>query len=169
MVKIAGVCLILLGAGGFGIQKATIFFRQLAQLREFSCMLELLSCELNYTLLPLGQLCRQTAQRTGSTCARFLSIYAAAVEANKPPASAAREALGKVKGLYLPNDASLALLELFGALGRYDLDGENRLLELTQRRLKQALHRCECEKRPIARGYAALGLCTGAALAILLL
>lgn len=169
MLRVAGVCLILLGAGGFGIQRAAAFFRQLIQLREFSAMLELLSCELNYTLLPAGELCRQTSTRATGTAARFLAAYAGALEQDRLPPAAAREALNQTRGLLLPNDASLALLELFGALGRYDLDGENRLLALTQQRIRQALQRCETEKRPLARGYAALGLCTGAALAILLL
>ena len=61
----------------------------------------------------------------------------------------------------------LAVLELCSALGRYDLDGENRMLDLTAKRLQAALARCEAEKRPRAKCYAALGLCTGLALLIL--
>ena len=61
----------------------------------------------------------------------------------------------------------LAVLELCSALGRYDLDGENRMLDLTASRLQAALARCEAEKRPRAKCYAALGLCTGLALLIL--
>jgi len=61
----------------------------------------------------------------------------------------------------------MAVLELCSALGRYDLDGENRMLDLSAKRLQAALARCEAEKRPRAKCYAALGLCTGLALLIL--
>ena len=62
----------------------------------------------------------------------------------------------------------MTLLELFSGLGRYELSGENRLIQLSQHRLKAALERCEREKKPLAKGYAALGICTGIALVILM-
>ena len=71
--------------------------------------------------------------------------------------------------LCLTEEAQTALLDLFSSMGRYDLDGENRLLSRTQLRLEAAIRTGEAEKRPMVKGYAALGLCTGAALAILLM
>ena len=85
-------------------------------------------------------------------------------EARKLEEPAAMEA---ARGLQLPQDAVMAVLELCSALGRYDLDGENRMLDLTAKRLQAALDRCEAEKRPRAKCYAALGFCTGLALLIL--
>jgi len=54
-------------------------------------------------------------------------------------------------------------------LGRYDLDGENRVLQLTGQRLRAAQERFEKEKRPMAKSYAVLGMTTGIALVILFL
>lgn len=168
MLKIIGAILVLGGAGGFGISKAMQFYRQLRQLREFLSALEILKCELNYTLLPLPKLCRITAERVRGAAAQFLAVYAALLEENTPRSRAAPQALEQTRGLALPSDAQMALLEVFSGLGRYDLDGENRLLQITAQRLNAALERCETEKRPMAKGYAALGICTGLALVILM-
>lgn len=165
MIKIIGIVLVLCGAGGFGIGKAAQFYRQMRHLREFSHALEILKCEMNYSLAELPKLCKITAKRSGSTAARFLSDYAQALEEGLPRTKSAQKAMEK---LSLPNDAQMALLELFGSLGRYELAGENRLIQLSQHRVKAALERCEKEKKPLAKGYAALGICTGLALVILM-
>lgn len=168
MLKIIGVSLILCGAGGFGAAKAMQFYRQLRQLRECCNALEILKCELNYTLMPLSRICRETAGRIKGPVAQLLELYATKLENETPRTKAAAQAIEETRGLTLPSDAQLALLELFEGLGRYDLDGENRQLQMTTHRLNAALERIEKEKKPLAKGYAALGLCTGLALAILL-
>ena len=168
MLKIIGVSLILCGAGGFGVAKAMQFYRQLRQLRDCVSALEILKCELNYTLMPLPRICRETASRVKAPVAQLLSLYANKLDNELPRTKAAAQAIEETRGLTLPSDAQLALLELLEGLGRYDLDGENRLLQMTTHRLNAALERIEKEKKPLAKGYAALGLCTGLALVILL-
>lgn len=163
-LRVIGVILVIGGAGGYGIARAVLLYRQLRQLRELSAALELLKCELNYTLLPLPELCAVTAERSGGAVRSFFSVFGERVAAGSR--HAAEEALEK-SGLSLPNDAALALLELCAELGRFDLDGGNRLLKLTQERLRSALERTETEKRPLAKSYAVLGMAAGAALVIL--
>ena len=167
MIRLIGATMIVLGAGSFGIGKTVQFYRQQRQLRSFLHMLEILKCELSYTLFPLPKLCRVTAERSDRISAAFLRNYASALDSGSYRSIAAREAFADIK-CTLPPDASMAILELFSALGRYDLDGEKNLLKPTQHRLKTALDRAETEKRPMAKGYALLGICTGAAIAILL-
>ena len=167
MIRLIGAAMIILGAGSFGIVKTAQFYRQQRQLRSFLNALEILKCELHYTLYPLPKLCRITAERSDRVCAVFLRKYADLLERGAFRTVAARDAFDG-GGIALPPDASMALLELFGTLGRYDVEGEEKLLQLTQHRLKAALERGETEKRPMAKGYALLGFCTGAAIAILL-
>ena len=167
MIRLIGAAMIICGAGSFGIAKTLQFYRQQRHLRAFLNALEILKCELNYTLFPLPKLCRVTAERSERICAEFLRKYAAILEDGSCRSVAAREALSFVK-ICLPPDASMAIIVLFSTLGRYDLDGEENILNLTQHRLKSALERGETEKRPMAKGYALLGVCTGAAIAILL-
>lgn len=165
MLKIIGIVLVLCGAGGFGIGKAAQFYKQMRQLREISHALEILKCEMNYSLAELPKLCRVTGRRVGGSAGNFLEVYAAALEDGLPRTKAAQRA---VERLSLPSDGQMALLELFGSLGRYELAGENRLIQMTLHRLKAATERCEKEKKPLAKGYAALGICTGIALVILI-
>ena len=169
MLKIVGSILIVVGAGGFGIGKALRFYRQLRQLNELLHALELLKCEMNYTLLPIAELCKITSERVGGTAGELLLSYANALADDLTRTKAIQTAMEQTHGLCLSSDAQMALLELFGNLGRYDLEGENRLLTMTQNRLKNTLEECESEKKPLAKGYAALGICMGIALAILLI
>ena len=117
MLRVLGGALVLLASGSFGITAGVRYYRAARHLQAFCRAIELLRCEINYSLQPLPEV--------------------------------------------------MAVLELCSALGRYDLDGENRMLDLTAKRLQAALARCEAEKRPRAKCYAALGLCTGLALLIL--
>ena len=167
MIKILGAVLVLLGAGGFGFAKAVLFYRQLHQLREFLGAVEILKCELNYTLSPLPELCRHTAQRTKGACAQYFLNFGKKIEQGGPREKSAAAAMEETKGLSLPSDAKMAVLELLSSLGRYDLDGENKLLQMTGQRLRSALDRFEEDRKPLARSYAVLGLTTGAALVIL--
>lgn len=169
MIKIVGALLIIGGAGGFGIGKAMQLHRQLRQLRELLGAVEIIKCELNYTLLPLARLADRAAERSRGAIAALLEQYAAELDKGLPRTKAAARALDGTKGLCLPNDAQMAILELLSTVGRYDPDGENRLLQLTGQRLRSAIERFESEKRPVAKSYAILGVTTGVALVILFL
>ena len=164
MLKVIGIVLIIGGSGGYGIARAMQLYRQLHQLRELLAALELLRCELNYTLLPLPELCAMTAGRSRGAVQQFFTLFGEKLALGRR--RAAQEALEQ-SGLVLANDAAMALLELCEGLGHFDLDGGNRLLELTQERLRAALERTEAEKRPLAKSYAVLGMAAGAALVIL--
>lgn len=169
MIKIVGALLIVGGAGGFGIAKAMQLYRRLRQLHDLLGAVEIIKCELNYTMRPLAQLAERTAERSRGAIAAFLKQYAANLDKGLPRARSAADALDGTKGLCLPNDAQMAILELLSTVGRYDLDGENRLLQLTGQRLRAAIERFESEKRPVAKSYAILGVTTGIALVILFL
>mgnify|MGYP004679084683 CR=1 FL=1 len=166
MLKVIGIILIIGGSGGYGIARAVRLYRQLRQLRELLAALELLKCELNYTLLPLPELCSVTAKRSRGEIRTFFTAFGSRVELGRR--HAAEEALEESR-LNLPSDAAMALLELCETLGRYDMDGENRMLRLSAQRIQSAQARCESEKRQMARSCAALAVCAGIALAILML
>ncbi len=167
MIKIIGAILILCASGGFGIFKAVQFSNQLRQLSQMLGAIEIIKCELNYTMRPLPQLCRHTAKRLSGAVSEFFLSYANYLEQGLPRTKATEYALEKTRRLTLPPDAVMAVLELCGTIGRYDLDGENRVLQLSGQRLRSALERFESEKRPMAKSYAVLGITTGLALVIL--
>ena len=149
--------------------KGLQFTKRVRLLREFIHAVEILNCELNYTMLPLAKLYQTTAERVSGACGRFFATMSKQIELGTPRARAAQTAFSETHGLSLPNDATMAVLELCGSLGRLDMDGENRMLRLTGQRLRSALERTEAEKKPLAKSYASLGFCTGLALMILML
>ena len=142
MLRLLGGALVLLASGSFGITAGVRYYRAARHLQAFCRAIELLRCEINYSLQPLPEVCALVADRLAGPPAAFFRCFAAQL----------REPVSR---------------ELCSALGRSDLDGENRMLDLTAKRLQAALARCEAEKRPRAKCYAALGLCTGLALLIL--
>lgn len=169
MLKTIGILMILTASGGFGIGKAAQFYKTVRQLREFRSAIEILKCEINYTLLPLPELCTITANKLSGAPAEFWRKFGTLVQQGVNRERAAAQALEDARGLVLPNDAKMAILELCSALGRYDLDGENRVLQLTGHRLTSALERCDADKKAQAKSYAALGICTGIAIVILMI
>ncbi|MDR0889356.1 MAG: stage III sporulation protein AB [Oscillospiraceae bacterium] len=169
MLKAIGIILVLTGTGGFGVAKAMQFYRTVRHLRELRNAVEILKCEINYALLPLPELCKAAAKRISGAPAQFFRRFAALVEQGIDRDTAAAQALEQAHGLSLPSDAKMALLELCSSLGCYDLDGENRVLQLTGHRIHSALERCEAEKKMQAKSYAALGICTGIAIVILMI
>ena len=80
MLRIIGAALVLTGAGALGLGKGLQFYRQLRQLRDFVGAVEILKCELNYTLMPLPKLYRAVGRRTQGVCSRFFNALATDLE-----------------------------------------------------------------------------------------
>lgn len=169
MLRLIGAILVVVGAGSFGFRRAAQFYKSASQLRQLTGAVEMLQCEINYTRLPLPELYTEVADRQTGAVAQFFRAMSAQLASGQPRTLAARHAMQQASGLLLPSDARMALLELCETLGRYDVDGENRMLRLSAQRIQSAQERCESEKRQMARSCAALAVCAGIALAILML
>ena len=167
MIRIIGIIFVLGSAGWFGAGRAMHYYRVVQQLRELRSGVEILKCELNYTLQPVAELFRLTSTRLTGPMAAFFRRSGEELERGADRERAAGQCLEDTRGLDLPPDAKLCLLELCAGLGRYDLEGENRLLQLCAHRIGAALERAEAEKRPMARTCAVLALCAGLARVIL--
>lgn len=143
MLRLLGGALVLLASGSFGITAGVRYYRAARHLQAFCRAVELLRCEINYSLQPLPEVCALVADRLTGPPAAFFRCFAAQLREPVSRDRAAAAAMEAARGLQLPQDAVMAVLELCSALGRYDLDGENRMLDLTAKRLQAALARCE--------------------------
>lgn len=75
MIRWVGALLVLIGAGSFGGSRAVQYYRRARQLRELKSAVEMIRCEINYTLLPLSQLYSGVADRlTGATAQFFREL-----------------------------------------------------------------------------------------------
>ena len=166
MLRMMGALCIVAGSGAFGFAMAAASRREERQLRELLSVLEYLSCELSYRLTPLPKLCRSAAEGRGGVVADFCLDLAKELEMQMEPdvQGCVKTVLGRME---LPARLRSILEELGQTLGRFDLPGQLRGLELSIRETEQALRSVREGAPERRRSWQTLGLCVGAALAIL--
>ncbi len=168
LMKIIGAILVVIAGGTVGFQICASHRRQERQLRMLIVALDFMECELQYKMTPLPDLCRQAAgECTGALQAVFLKLTAELEDQVSPDVGRCMaSAVHSAKDLSQPVES--ALLELGQQMGRFDIEGQLKSLESVRsicRRQISAL----CENKDVRlRSYQTLGLCAGAAVAILL-
>lgn len=169
MMKWIGAALIVLGCGATGFSLASAHRKQERELRQLMGALDYMQCELQYRLTPLPDLCRQTAAQV-SGCLRILfSRLAEELEDQVAPdvqhcMNAAIARTGELTA------AAAAVAGNMGrTLGRFDLEGQLRGLENGRQECRRVLESLSENRDNRLRSYQTLGLCAGAALAILFL
>lgn len=167
--KLIGAILIICGCGGMGFAMAASFRREESTLRQLLAALDYMECELQYHLTPLPELCRQAASGRRGAASRILNALATELENQIEP------------DVHSCMNAALALcpetprrtreaFELMGmSLGRFDMDGQLKGLEAVRAHCRRELVTLEENRDTRLRSYQTLGLCAGAALAILLI
>lgn len=166
MLRLMGAGCIVAGSGAFGFSMAAASRREERELKELLGILEFLSCELSYRLTPLPGLCRGAAEdRSGVAAVFFLELAKELERQIEPDVSGCVHAvLGR---LIMPASIRQLLEELGRTLGRFDLPGQLRGLELSIRETETALRTIREGAPERRRSWQTLGLCVGAALAIL--
>ncbi len=168
-IKWMGAVLVVLGCGGFGFSMTMAYRRKEALLGQLIRALEYMRCELSYRLTPLPQLCRNAANAVTGPVNLLFSRLAAELDAQvSPDAGLCMDAaLANFPGI--PEDVAQQIRELGQTLGQFDLPGQLRGLELCTEAARSTLHQMQENRTNRLRSYQTLGLCAGAALAILLL
>lgn len=169
MVKLLGAVLIFAGCGGFGFTMAAYCRREDQILEQLSRALEYMSCELSYRLTPLPQLCRNTANAvTGPIRYVFENLAEELDRQVAPDAYLCMESVLE-SGQPLPESTARLLKQLGQTLGQFDLPGQLRGIEGCALEVKMERERLAQNRENRLRSYQTLGLCAGAALAILFL
>lgn len=166
-MKWIGAVLVIIGCGGFGMMQAMAHRREEVALRQLIGALDYMECELRYRLTALPQLCRQTAAERSGCIKHFFSNLAKELEDQISPdvKSCMNAALASTE--QMPSRARTILLQLGGTLGRFDVDGQIGGLNAARMDCRQALDSLSENRDVRLRSYQTLGLCAGAALAIL--
>lgn len=166
-IKLLGAILVIAGCGGFGFRMAALHNRDERTLRELVGILDYIECELQYRLTPLPDLCRQgAAQSRGVLREIFIGLTQELEDQISPNVEeCVCTVLKRVKGI--PPSAALMLDMLGRSLGRFDVEGQLRALEAVRREARLCLEQLSHNKDAKIRSYQTLGLCAGAALAIL--
>lgn len=167
ILKWMGAVLVMLSCGGFGFSMAAAYRREEQTLGQLVKVLELMECELEYRMTPLPQLFRKMATQSSSCLKKVFDSLASEMEAQiSPNAKCCMEVvLSQVKDL--PKSVRSALVTLGNSLGRFDLEGQTKEIAAVKLGCKSELEVLRAQRDVRVRSYQTLGLCAGAALAIL--
>ncbi len=169
LLRIIGGVLVILGATGAGLVKSRQYYRCLALLKELERGMELVRCQMNYTLYPIPKLLQMTGAQLRGPASTYFNLLGKAIEDGIPRSRAYKEVLSQIGDLSLPNDGLMALIEWSESLGSFDPEGENSLMKVSIGRLCQARTHFEEDKKAMVKNYTLLGVSAGISLIILML
>lgn len=166
-IKWIGALLVIAGCGGVGFTMAASYKREERCLRALVRALDYMTCELQFRLTPLPELCRTAGKECGGAAGQALMALSSELESQISPDadSCMYAALSKMDNL--PASTSDALSLLGKSLGCFDLEGQLQGIEQVRAHCRRELACLENGRDQRIRGYQTLGVCAGAALAIL--
>ena len=166
-VKWIGAILVIAGCGGAGFSITAKHRQREIQMRQLMAALQYMESDLQYRLTPLPELCRSAGREcSGILREVFCNLARELSWQTAPDAGSCMHAALKRSHDLSPELRKL-LLRLGRGLGRFDLQGQIRSLQAVQGACKEELIKM-CKNRDTRlRSYQTLGLCAGAALAIL--
>lgn len=168
-IKFIGAILIVTGCGGFGFSMVAYHRREEQSLNQLIRALEWMEWELSCRLTPLPQLCSGAAAAITGPTRQFLEQLSLGLEEQlfSDAALCAGQLIQQMPGL---SPCLAAHLSDFAAtLARFDLPGQLQGLRSVRERVSQSLRELSENRDARLRSYQTLGLCAGAALAILFL
>ncbi len=165
--KWLGAIFIIGSCGGFGFSLASDYRKNERALRQLLRALSYMECELQYHLTPLPELCRQAAGETsGIVQDIFRRLGRELDHQTSPDVEICMKAVLQ-NTTSIPKTVKRHFKILGKTLGRFDLPGQLKGLEEAQASCKRELDAMKANQRDTLKSYQVLGLCAGAALAIL--
>ena len=132
-------------------------------------ILQFIEAELQYRLTPLPELCRMAAgEAKGILRIVFLNLYRELNWQKLPDAGSCMYAAIQRSGEIPPRVRRL-LVQLGHTLGRFDLPGQLQGIQSVRYRCAESLQNTRKNREERLRSYQTLGICAGAALAIVLI
>ncbi len=165
--KWIGALLIVAGCGAVGFSLAAAHKKEEQALRQLISILDYMGCELQYRLTPLPELCRQAGNQCNSVLGKVMLTLSLELESRISPDVRSCVVTSLMQHHDLPRKARDAFLLMGSTLGRFDADGQIKGLEAARSFCRTELNGLLENRDLRLRGYQTLGLCAGAALAIL--
>ena len=166
--KIIGVVFILCGCGSWGFGLAAHYLRNIRLCRQVLSALDYMRAELQYRCTPLPLLCRQAGEREPGKIGKVFLKMASELEMQICPNVSCCMSATLAAYPELPMAVAQLLAKLGENLGNFDLDGQLQGLEQVRSLCTENLGQLLANKDARVRSYQTLGLCAGAAVAILL-
>lgn len=166
-LKIIGAILVIAGCGSVGFKIATNYKRDENALEQLVSILDFMHCQLQYHLTPLPSLCRQVTKDFKNMPGRIFGELAMEMEL-QTSANIGQCMTSVLSGKRtIPEMTRIKLIQLGNSMGRFDLEGQLKGLKAVQQDCIRILEEMRNNRDVRLRSYQTLGLCAGAALAIL--
>ncbi len=168
-MKILGAMLVIAGCAGTGIYMAAAWRREEKLLKELSGTFSFMQREMECRVTPLPELCRKCAGQASGKIRKIFLCLQEELESQIFPDVSRCMASALEKNPDLPDSCACALKDAGNFLGKFDLTGQLAALAeaaVSCRNLSESMQQRRSER---AGSYQTLGLCAGAALAILFL
>ena len=169
VLRLIGVILIIAGCGGLGFSMAAAHRQEVRALRQLVHILDFMECELQNRRTPLPQLCRLVAKEFPKLPGMVFQEFAIEMETQVVPELSLCMAKTLKKFRDLTPVTCRHLQSLGKSVGRFDLEGQVKGFTAIRMDCLRELTALEDNKDARLRSYQTLGLCAGAALAILLI
>ena len=167
--KWIGAILIMASCSGCGFAIAAGKRREEQLLYQLMEILQFLEADLQYRLTPLPELCRMAAGETkGLLRTVFLNLYRELKWQKLPDAGSCMYAAIHRSG-EIPPQVRRLLVQLGHTLGKFDLPGQLQGIQSVRKRCEDTLVTIRKNRDERLRSYQTLGICAGAALAIILI
>lgn len=167
--KWIGAVLIIISCSGCGFAIAAGKRREESLVCQLLRILQIIEAELQYHVTPLPELCRMAAGETkGILRVVFMNLYRELKWQQLPDAGSCMYAAIQRSG-EMPARVRRLLVQLGQTLGRFDLSGQLQGIRAVQKRCEETLEMIRKNRDERLRSYQTLGVCAGAALAIILI
>lgn len=165
--KLIGAVLIIVACGGFGFTMAASYRKEEVTLRQLIGALDYMQCELQFRLTPLPELCHLAGREQRGIIGDFFVTLS-----EELMCQASADVTGCLESTFekfpsLPVRIRKALELLGASLGRFDAPGQISGLEAVRAYCRGEIEAMSGSREIRIRSYRTLGLCAGAAIAIL--
>ena len=165
--KIIGAVLVIFGCGSFGFRVCANVKREELALRQLITTLDYMQCELQFRMTPMPDLCRQAGYQQKNRIGTFFCLLADELDCHISPDVSTCVSRVLMQIPTLPERCRRALKLLGTSLGRFDVHGQIQGMESVRCFCRSELESMSVNRNERLRSYQTLGICTGAALAIL--
>ena len=166
-IRIIGALLIVVGCSGVGFLASAMYKKEVAALKTFLESLDMMESELRYRKTPLPELCRYIAAvQNGSVKAFYLSLAREFQQLSQPDAEAC-VAMALEKTSQMPQQTKDMVQMLGHSLGKFDVEGQIIGIQSVRSEAQLRLSRLCADQEQRLKSYRTLGVCAGAARAIL--
>ena len=164
-----GAAMIVIGCGSCGFSIAAGKRKEEQMLCQLIHILQFMEAELRYRLTPLPDLCRlASCEAKGTLRVVFLNLYRELSWQKMPDAASCMSAAIQRTG-EVPGRIRRILIQFGQTLGRFDLEGQLQGIQSVRKRCEESLESIRKNRDERLRSYQTLGVCAGAALAIILI